>query len=161
MRHASLKVLCLAALFALGSVPAQAGQLFPPENQRTGGSCTDGQVLGWSGDSVKCTNPTPGVNISCPAGQVLRQVVNGVPTCIAPMTVSANSSSHKNDFDIECSVSCPKDRSVVSGGCQVWGNGWPSIYGSMPSGNGWYCIAHTAPGYPNESYILHCSAICQ
>ncbi len=125
MRHASLKVLCLAALFALGSVPAQAGQLFPPENQRTGGSCTDGQVLGWSGDSVKCTNPTPGVKVSCPAGQVLAGIKQGQPDCrslIQGCVARSSIKVTKDDCGMSAAVLCNKGEFAMTGGTVLGGN---------------------------------------
>jgi hypothetical protein len=62
---------------------AQAGQLFPPANIGTNPNipCQSNQVLGWTGESVACINPTPGVSVSCPAGQLLTGIVNGAAQC--------------------------------------------------------------------------------
>jgi hypothetical protein len=84
----SNKILCVGLLAlsfsAISAVPAQAGQLFPPSNLSNPASdCPSGQVLAWNGEhgTVECSNPTPGITVSCPAGQVLTGIVNGVPTC--------------------------------------------------------------------------------
>jgi len=77
----------LALAFAVANFatlsPANAGQLFPPNNigANPNIACPNGQLLSWQGDHVDCTNPTPGVTISCPEGQVLTGIASGVPSC--------------------------------------------------------------------------------
>ena len=79
--------------------PAQAGQLFPPSNigANPNVTCPSGQVLGWTGDAVACTNPTPGVTTTaCPTGQQMVQISGGTPVCANPtpgVTVSCPSGS--------------------------------------------------------------------
>jgi hypothetical protein len=76
-----------ALLSFVGLAPfasAQAGNLFPPENigANPNISCPNGQLLGWTGNSVNCTNPTPGVTTTlCPAGQMLVGITGGSPDC--------------------------------------------------------------------------------
>jgi hypothetical protein len=77
-----------ALLSFLGLAPlasAQAGSLFPPDNigKNPNVCCPNGQVLGWTGSSVECINPTPGVTVSCPAGEVLTGITKGVANCAA------------------------------------------------------------------------------
>jgi hypothetical protein len=66
---------------------AKAGQLFPPNNigSNPNVSCPNGELLTWHGDRVDCENPTPGVSVSCPAGQVLNGIANGAPVCIGAL----------------------------------------------------------------------------
>lgn len=81
-----------ALLLVLLTAPAFAGTLFPPANSAKNGvgiyACADKSALVWStdnGGSLKCTDTSSMVTIaSCPAGQVLTGVTNGVPTCIVP-----------------------------------------------------------------------------
>jgi len=80
---------CVSALtFVLASFaafsPAKAGQLFPPNNigSNPNISCPNGELLSWKGDHVDCTNPTPGVTVSCPEGQVLTGITHGSPLCV-------------------------------------------------------------------------------
>ncbi len=79
--------------------PAQAGNLFPPDNigANPNVTCPSGQVLGWTGNSVACTNPTPGVTTTaCPTGQQMVQISGGTPVCANPtpgVTVSCPSGS--------------------------------------------------------------------
>jgi len=70
------------------SVPAHAGQLFPPANIGTkpNVSCPSGSVLTWHGDHVDCADPTPGVTVSCPAGQIMTGIANGQAVCVATPT---------------------------------------------------------------------------
>jgi hypothetical protein len=64
-------------------VSAQAGSLFPPEG--TSGECPSGKVLFWTGSSVTCKDPSPGVTIAaCPAGQVMVEIKNGAAKCVNP-----------------------------------------------------------------------------
>jgi hypothetical protein len=65
---------------------AQAGQLFPPANigSNPNIACPSNQVLAWTGQSVACVNPTPGVSVSCPAKQMLVGIASGSPVCINP-----------------------------------------------------------------------------
>jgi hypothetical protein len=81
-----------AALIALISfaplASAQAGQLFPPDDLATAGTpniaCPNGKLLNWTGETVRCTDPSPGVTVpSCPSGQAVTGVVNGVASCAA------------------------------------------------------------------------------
>ena len=76
---ATSTLLCLCTIAA----SAQAGQLFPPNNigSNPDVSCPHGGVLTWHGDHVDCVNPTPGVTVSCPAGQVLTGINNGNAVC--------------------------------------------------------------------------------
>jgi len=72
------------------AVPAQAGQLFPPENigPNPNVSCPNGRVLTWHVDHIDCADPTPGVSVSCPAGQVVADISNGAPVCIPLLSPS-------------------------------------------------------------------------
>lgn len=98
----------LALLAALS--PANAGQLFPPNNigSNPNVSCPHGQLLSWRGDHVDCTDPTPGVTVSCPAGQVLNGINNGSPVCV-----------------------------VASGTGATMDTGWPDIIRCGEIGSGW------------------------
>jgi|SRR5208337_1795546 len=80
---ATTALLCVCTVAA----PAQAGQLFPPNNigSNPNISCPHGGVLTWDADHVDCVNPTPGVTVtSCPAGQVLTGISSGSPICVVP-----------------------------------------------------------------------------
>ncbi|MGD0762499.1 MAG: hypothetical protein ABR929_04780 [Roseiarcus sp.] len=81
--YATTALVYFIALATLTS--AQAGQLFPPNNlPDPKQSCPNGQVLSWTGGdgTVDCTDPTPGVTVpSCPAGQGLTGLNQGVATC--------------------------------------------------------------------------------
>lgn len=71
-------------LFALLNVKiAEAGQLFPPSNMREMPNlpCPRNGVLQWSGSEVQCVDPTPGVSLSCPSGEVLTGIQTGLPVC--------------------------------------------------------------------------------
>ena len=98
------------------SVPAHAGQLFPPANigTRPNVSCPSGSVLTWHGDHVDCADPTPGVTVSCPAGQIMTGIANGQAVCVATPTQTYggaymlnrdNSCRYPNPFTGDCS--CP------------------------------------------------------
>ena len=65
---------------------AQAGQLFPPANigAQPNAACPNGYLLDWTGQSVECTNPTPGVTVSCANGTVMTGILNGVAQCTNP-----------------------------------------------------------------------------
>ena len=84
-----IRLSCLAtlALFCLctGSIPAHAGQLFPPKNlSNSQQNCPNGQVLSWNGNDgcVECNDPSPGVTVArCPSGQELVGITNGQPIC--------------------------------------------------------------------------------
>jgi len=85
--------------------------LFPPENIGTNPNvtCPNGQVLGWTGDAVDCTNPTPGVTTaSCPAGKMAIGISGGVQVCANPTP------------DIT-TVTCPSGQAMtgISGGVPV------------------------------------------
>lgn len=79
--------------------PADAGQLFPPDNAKTAASCPSGQVLTWYNSSVICTAIVPdystinkNINISyCNSGQVMVGVSNGNPVCNYPLYQYATS----------------------------------------------------------------------
>ncbi len=88
--YAIIVMVSLLALAPLAS--AQAGNLFPPANIGANPNipCPNGSVLSWSGDSVTCTDPTPGVTTttSCPTGQVMMGVSGGKATCVPLSTTS-------------------------------------------------------------------------
>lgn len=84
--------LCFGLLLAVAALApvtsAQAGQLFPPKNVDQKKSCPAGTTLVWStvGDEghVDCISTTSMVTVaSCPAGQVMAGITNGVPVCVA------------------------------------------------------------------------------
>lgn len=74
----------------LFTVPAMAGNLFPPANStKTEGStptCPDKTALIWStqdGGSLRCVDTSSMVSVSdCPSGKVLSGVSNGSPVCV-------------------------------------------------------------------------------
>lgn len=80
-----LAVASLIGFCSLAAPPVQAGQLFPPDNigPNPNISCPHGGVLTWHRDRVDCVNPTLGVSVSCPEGQVLTGILNGVPRCVS------------------------------------------------------------------------------
>lgn len=75
-----------ALLIAFCISSAQAASLFPPDNigSDPSKSCPNGQVLKWTGDGVECADPTPGVTVMCPKGQMLVGIKNGEPVCNYP-----------------------------------------------------------------------------
>lgn len=86
-----MRLLLLACLMLLATPSAWAGQLFPPEDltevNRPNDSCPDGRVLGWTGQAVRCINPTDGVTTNkCPAGQFPTGVTGGRVVCSATLT---------------------------------------------------------------------------
>jgi hypothetical protein len=80
---------CLLSMATLAPFTAKAGQLFPPENigQNPNVVCPHGMVLDWTGNAVTCTDPTPGVSVSCPSGQLMTAITYGRPTCVPQVTV--------------------------------------------------------------------------
>lgn len=94
--YAQAALICLSAL----ATPAQAGQMFPPINVGAAvNSCPSGMVLGWAPDqagsgSVYCVNPTPGVTVSCPAGQVsvMTGIQSGTASCV-PLPASCDTTN--------------------------------------------------------------------
>jgi hypothetical protein len=63
-------IVFLSVLFCLGQAPAQAGQLFPPDNEA---SCSPGTVLIWNAQkgSVDCVPALSNITVQCAANQVL------------------------------------------------------------------------------------------
>lgn len=84
---ATAALICFCTL----ATSVQAGQLFPPGGLPTNAegepdatqNCPNGEVLSWNGanGAVECVDPTSGVTISCPAGQVLTGITNGQALC--------------------------------------------------------------------------------
>ena len=104
----------LVAFCALAMVPqARADQLFPPANigANANSPCPNGQVLGWTGQGVNCTDPTPGVTTTnvCPSGYYADAIVKGGADC-KPLTVVCNSGYYLEGI-INGSADC---RSVVA-----------------------------------------------
>lgn len=98
------KMLSLVFLLAISlSVPAHAaGALFPPEGLSSSQPCPSGQVLGWTGNSVACTDPTPGVTVSCGAGQTLTGISNGAPICVVHPSWVAVPLTSTTPFNMDC-----------------------------------------------------------
>lgn len=74
--------------------------------------CPKGQVLSSNGyGNVECTNPTPGVNVACPPGQVMAGIANGEAVCVALVYAGAymlnrdNTCRYGNPLTGDCS--CP------------------------------------------------------
>ncbi len=137
-------------LFVFLCVPAMAGNLFPPDNigANPNAPCPNNQTLKWTGNSLVCADPSPGVTISnCPAGQVLVGISNGAPQCqvmdTAPqgtycgLLVKANADQTPGPImvDIPC-----KGQSLVTGGDKV----------SCPAG---YIMNHYLDVAHNHRYI--------
>ena len=103
--------------FCTAAAPAQAGALFPPDNigKNPNVACPNGQVLSWQGDRVDCVNPTPGVTVSCPAGQVLTGITNGVPTCSDTLEWVDVPLDDQNFFDINCIYRAEKIDPYITG----------------------------------------------
>ena len=106
--YATAALCCLTALAPLTS--AYAGQLFPPNNLADPKqSCPNGEVLSWVGGSgtVECTNPTPGITVSCPTGQVIASVTNGKPNCVPSSSAwqSVDITDNTTPFDQNCEIS--------------------------------------------------------
>lgn len=99
-------LLCWAVLLAANTV--QAGSLFPPAN--SSGACPNNKVLTWGGDHLDCVDPTPGVSVSCPAGQVLTGIAQGNSVCSAPP-------ANPGTDNIPNTVSCPAGQ-MLSGFAQ-------------------------------------------
>lgn len=87
-----LPVLACLVLFLSLMPTAWAGSLFPPENigSDPNVACPNGKVLAWSGDSVVCQDPTPGVSLKCPTGQILTEIKNGTPVCSGDYRLATN-----------------------------------------------------------------------
>lgn len=68
-------------VISASSMPAFAGDLFPPVGARDGVPCPNNQVLHWTGNSLICKDPTPGVTVQCPEGKLLAGIQNGSPIC--------------------------------------------------------------------------------
>lgn len=85
MKNFSLATTAIVAMIMF-STSANAGRLFPPSNigADPNTTCPSGQVLSWQRDHVDCMDPTPGVSLSCPAGQLLTGITNGTPVCVPP-----------------------------------------------------------------------------
>jgi hypothetical protein len=128
----NLRFCVIAALIYLCvlAVPAQAGQLFPPANigSNPNVSCPNGQVLTWTGETVACTNPTPGVSVSCIAGQVLMGISNGTPVCTTVPVCQANQLLNFNGTSFTCTVG--GEASGITGWVSIGGcaDGSPNIY---------------------------------
>ena len=82
-------VICCATAIMIGAIclssRGNAGQLFPPANMTAtpASPCPNSGVLSWLGGSVDCVDPTAGVTVSCPSGQVLNGINKGSPVCVA------------------------------------------------------------------------------
>lgn len=85
MKLSQMSVALFALLVSFTSA-SFAGQLFPPENIGSNPSvaCPDGGVLSWSGTSVKCVDPTAGVNVTCDKGLTLTGINYGKAVCVDP-----------------------------------------------------------------------------
>lgn len=78
------KALCSFILLAVlaPSLQAHAGQLFPPEGiTPETGTCPDGHLVAWTGNSLKCQDPLAKLTITCPTGQYLAGINLGKPVC--------------------------------------------------------------------------------
>lgn len=90
-------LLCL--IFSAGVImplaPAKAGTLFPPANIGANRDvpCPNGTVLSWTGDSVVCKDPTPGVSVSCPAGKVMTGISSGQAVCADASSMGGGAAS--------------------------------------------------------------------
>ena len=75
------RILFLFLVFAL-PLQAEAGQLFPPEGvSEETGTCPEGYLLAWTGNSVKCQEPLANLTITCPEGEYLTGLNKGKPVC--------------------------------------------------------------------------------
>lgn len=102
-------------------ITSQAGILFPPANigDNPNVKCPNGQVLNWTGQTVECADPTPGVTISCPPGQTLTGVTNGIATCssILPQcTPRYSTSAIKGPCGAVSTVMCGPGEFALNGG---------------------------------------------
>lgn len=149
---ASTALYCICTI----ATSAQAGQLFPPNNigSNPNVSCPNGGVLTWNGDHVDCVNPTPGVSVSCPAGQVLTGINNGVPVCSIPQLPLRIVTAFGNLAQDAAFAACNDDEVIVSGGgtCTTFPNGtWATLISSTPVKKGQeliyglYSPAYSAP----------------
>ncbi|HBM90425.1 MAG TPA: hypothetical protein DD400_00890 [Rhodospirillaceae bacterium] len=93
MRNLLFFLALLALLVGPMPVHADKGDLIPPDNKyskkiplNTKVGCPNGKVLGWTGGSVACIDPTLGVSTGeCPSGQVMTKIVGKTPTCKYPV----------------------------------------------------------------------------
>ena len=132
--YAATAFICFGSL----SVPAHAGQLFPPANigSNPNTSCPNGSLLTWRGDHVDCANPTPGVTVSCPSGQVLNGISNGVPMCTAGNILYSETITWSYLRGDE-----PASYNSVMGQAI---NSWPPLIGS-PDAAGWVTACSVNP----------------
>jgi len=120
-------LIVIVILVAVAS--ADAAQLFPPANIGADPNvpCPNGGVLSWSGDGVICVDPTAGVNVSCPAGQMLTGISNGQAVC-------AGTSTSLSCSGPGCEV--PGNGSCLGANCVVDGNGTCAGAGCRVMGSG-------------------------
>ncbi len=91
MRNLLFFLAFLALLVGTAPVHAKTGGEVIPPYQGTDftigtAGCSGGKVLGWTGTSVACINPTPGVSTgACPTGQVMTKISGQTPTCKYPV----------------------------------------------------------------------------
>lgn len=78
-----VRLLSLVALLMVSSIQfAQAGNLFPPANSAANVKCPNDQVLTWTGNSVTCVDPSPGVTTDgCQPGQYVTGIEKGQVKC--------------------------------------------------------------------------------
>src|ERR1700689_1120591 len=95
---------CAFIYFCNLAFSAHAGQLFPPNNlsQNPNIACPNGGVLTWNSDHVDCVNPTPGVTVTCAAGEVLTGINSGRAACIAIPICGAGQSLAFNGSNFSC-----------------------------------------------------------
>jgi hypothetical protein len=114
----------IAALicFCVLAPPVEAGQLFPPANigSNPNIACPNSEVLAWTGETVACVNPTPGVSVSCTAGQVLMGISNGLPVCTSVPSCQAGQTLNYDGTTFVCTASaiptCAADQVISFNG---------------------------------------------
>jgi hypothetical protein len=112
----------LALAFVAMTSPAMAGQLFPPSNNGGDGCAPPSKVLVWSpvGGSVSCVDVNTMVTVapSCPAGETIQSIINGVATCAGTQVATCDPGTvltGVNDGSPVCAV--PSSAAVTVPAC--------------------------------------------
>ena len=157
--YAATAFICFGSL----SVPAHAGQLFPPANigQHPNVSCPNGSLLTWHGDHVDCADPTPGVSVTCPAGQVLTGIASGVPSC-ADTSVRLSTTAE----EIKANCGYPGDPNPPNYSSLQYNTTCGSRFCAAVYGSTWGMVTEYGPGYNmsspwNSDPNTYISVVCE
>lgn len=128
-----------------------AGQLFPPANigENPNQPCPNNAVLRWTGSELQCDDPSTGVSLSCPEGQVMTAVTRGAPVCVSVTGTSAGCSSGFVQTGIQDGVPvCKRITDTIPAMTCPAGQVMTGISNNTP-----VCVKNTRPTIPSGTFV--------